>query len=242
MDPLSHFIAEQEKTYRAFSALAETARQKGIMPDPNLDKRFGGFFVVLIHPMEIARRAEEMSRATACTIPALLYRARDVHTTVGSFLYGKGFSPDAVENPEKILRDLADAAETTVKEAKHGAEKCTVDYGEYLYTQAVLIAAGIPNLGFVHVVDTLEREAKKRGITLKRPWGSHMTLNRFSAPVQRKNLDGFLALVSDAKPIGRSAPIALSVGYALQNPTKHKLFAPKPHGHFTPYRTFPLNP
>lgn len=241
MDPLGKFLVEQEKTHEIFRALAKETKRTGIAPDPNLNKRFGGFFVVLTHAPAICRKAEEVSRNVARTIPAIVYRAKNVHTTIGSFLYGEDFSPNNTGNPECFLEDLADAAKAVAMEAKNNEDRCAIDYREYLYTPVVLIAAGIPNIGFVNIVNALGRHAAERGITLKQPWGSHITLNRFSASAEEKQTGGFFKLVARAKPLGTSRPVALSVGYALQNPSTHPLFlAPRPNGHFTPYRTFPL--
>lgn len=238
---LTSFLAGQNEVYSEFRKLAGAARKKGIEQDANLSEKFGGFFVVLRHSPDVARHAEEFSRRIASVVPAVIYGKEHAHTTLARYCYSPGFrsNPDLEEN-RIILEKMSDAVRDALPRIRRSP--LFIDYTEFLYTPSVAIAAGNPNEGFVRLFNAISAACEARGIEIQPPWGSHITLSRFEATISAKNLEDFFDFFEMIRPLGRSVPVAVSVGYSLWEPDSRHLNANTEElcGHFAPYRSFPL--
>ena len=60
--------------------------------------------------------------------------------------------------------------------------------------------------------------ANRKGLRLRRPWGAHMTANRFKERRDPKRLRDFFKLMKEAPVIGKSRPEKLDVGYFILTP------------------------
>ena len=168
-------------------------------------------------------------------VPAIIYDAGAVHTSLGSYCGDFGFvaDPDKAGHKE-ILDAMSAATEAVVREF---SKECSIDYTKYLYTFRVAIAAGIPNDGFVELIHAVASACQERGINLKPAWGAHITLSRFKAAKPAEELGDFFKLFQNTPLLGKSRPIAVRVGYAnWSQPDEEQELC----GHFTTYERFPL--
>ena len=234
MTDTTDFIKEQDLRYDDFRKAALETKKDGLKADPNLEKKMGGFYIVLKHRIEIIDPVEKFSREIASNVPAIIYGGTDVHTTLGSYSAKMGMIVDPRKpKHEETLERMSWA----VLEAIQGWKDLSIDYTEYLHTSCVAIALGIPSPGFVKLVNRLVLACKKREIDLKPAWGAHITLSRFKANVPAKKLKTFFRLFKETPPLGKSSPVIIGVGYSRWTPQPDEI-PEDVCGHFTAYRIF----
>lgn len=240
MSNFQEFVAQQVEAYSNFRKLANDAQIKGVEPDPNLEKKMGGFFIVLEHPLAIRKAAEDFSKKISSLIPAIVYNEDVVHTSLGSYFY----VPGLVVNPDDpVHREILDRMSEAVQRAlnRFGANLWYIEYYTFLHTLNVAIAGGSPSVpGFLDLIEEVVSACKEQKIELKPAWGAHITLSRFKGKVPAHNLTTFFDLFENAEPLGRSVPTAVKVGYALWKPNSfHPDVMPEDLcGHFTTYKRF----
>jgi len=191
----------------------ESVGTKGIKTDPRLTERFGGFSVNVSPSPDVAHRAADFSRRISAAVSAIIYPAEEIHTTLCGYGARPGFLADS-EKPEfrDVLRGLISGVEEILPVA--GSFSCAINYDEWLYTPAVVIAAGRPNEAFVGLMAAIEESCGKEGFALRPAWGAHITLSRFmNVEIPPEGLGGFLKIVSETPPLGRSVATRLNVGY-----------------------------
>lgn len=215
MPTLRAFLKGQECIYDEFRRLAaEEVVTKGVKTDPRLTERFGGFSVNISPSAEVARRAADFSKKISAAVSAIIYPAEEIHTTLCGYGAGPGFLAD-IKKPEfrDVLRGLISGVEEILPAVRRFS--CAINnYDGYLYTPAVVIAAGRPNEAFIELMASVEESCYKKGLILRPAWGAHITLSRFlNVEIPPEGLGGFLKIVSETPPLGRSVATRLNVGY-----------------------------
>lgn len=231
-----------DDTYRVFERLAKETRRRGLEHDTNLIDKFGGGFIVLAHPPEVAKRAADFSRSVAREIPAMVHDERQIHTTIGSANYAAqaNFDPDTPACRTTLDRMSEGVAEALKIWAAEG-RVCSIKFERYLHTSKAAIAAGYPNRGFLRLAEFVSSSCERHGVEIKPPKMAHITLSRFAGAVPPEKLGGFWRLFETTPPLGMSFPIGLKVGYTLWRPNSSR---PNPNedeiGRFTAWETFEL--
>ncbi|MDP2598328.1 MAG: hypothetical protein Q8P49_00685 [Candidatus Liptonbacteria bacterium] len=235
------FLRTMAAIYGEIETMADDVARNGIAKDPNLDNKMGGYFVVLEHGPEFAKRAEKISRSIADIVPASIYRACNIHTTLGSFRY----VPNTSINPDnpvygKILEDLSRAVFRAI--CRFGPREIYIDYPGYLYTPHVVLAEGVPDERFVSLMDRVVSACGDIGIDLQPGWGAHVTLARFTGAAQPEKIGDFRKLIANTDPLGKGVSVAVKIGYALWEPNSahQDLALEEARGHFATYRRIPF--
>ena len=238
---INEFITGQKVIHQKLRELACDVQIQGIEPDPNLKNKTGGFFIVLEHPPEIVRVAEDFSRKVSRAAPAIVYNAKAINTSLGSYRSGFGFmaNPNKAEHRE-ILEEMSAATRSALQVFEK--KSCWIDYVEYLHSSFMAMAVGIPNEGFAELVEEISYACGKRNIPLNPAWGVHITLNRFTARVPAEKLGDFFKLFWNAPPLGKSFPTGVKVGYAMWEPNSdYPDIKPEDlRGYFAAYKRFQL--
>jgi 2'-5' RNA ligase len=195
------FLTKQGEVYDRFR---NTSRVKTLGLEPTIPQSpQGGYLIILRHPKEIAERVADFSRRIADSVPAVVYDAETVHTTISDYGIQEGFKPD-----EGILRKLCQVvARRKIRETP------VISYTEWLYNQNTAIVAGNPNETFLHLAEEIRSEADKEGINLRPPWGAHITTNRFKEKRTPQELGDFFRLMQEAPILGTSRPEFIDVAY-----------------------------
>ncbi|OHA66538.1 MAG: hypothetical protein A3E07_00355 [Candidatus Wildermuthbacteria bacterium RIFCSPHIGHO2_12_FULL_45_9] len=91
----------------------------------------------------------------------------------------------------------------------------TVHYPEWLFNSAAVVAAGIPTQSVFDLTQKIIRCAKERGIELRSPWGSHITVSRFTGPMPPSQIAMLVNTIETLPPLGQSKLQSIQIGYFL---------------------------
>ncbi|MEK7108841.1 MAG: hypothetical protein AAB919_00190 [Patescibacteria group bacterium] len=232
MQAYEKFLATQQRKYDGIRAAGSKVRAQGLRLDPALTARNGCASIALSHPAPIAQSAEEFSRAIAGAVPALVYTAKDIHTTLCSGKTTADFFPRRRAGElRRELYGLARVAVSVLESLQPGGVR--INFTDYIHTDAVAMMAGRPDKGYVGLICGLVEAAKKAGLEVYPAIDAHVTVSRFTADVSGDKLDAFLELMRRAPP-GVSVPEILHVGYSHWDAESPDTT----NGHFSPYYSF----
>jgi len=203
------FLTKQEEVYNRFR---DTSKLKAEGTKPNIPKHQGGYLIVFRHPLEIAQRVGEFSNRISQTVPAIVYDANTVHTTISDFGIKEDFVPE-----KNTLRRLCNSVKETVIIGKP-----IISYSEWLYNQNTVLVAGIPNQRFLEIAQKIYSSGEKNGVQLRLPWGAHITSNRFTEQKTPEELKDFFKLMKEAPVLGESVPENIDVAYFDFSPEEFK--------------------
>jgi len=226
------FLREQERIYRErFRQQEAVVRREGFKPDPVVTGEKGGFLVVFLPdfttrfwmPMILSLVGDELAR---CGIPHIRYTANpfrylpaNVHSTISDYNVADGYVPFSgtatnravdsllVTNLQFAVRKAVRSLPVTTR------EQCAVQYRmPLLCNSTTVIAPGTPNEEWLIVVERIIERCASAGIELRRPWGAHMTLARFTEAVEPKKVRKSLSLVRGIQPSVTLRPHSIGVG------------------------------
>jgi len=215
----NEFLAEQQRNYESLQRQQQETLRTGIEADPMLRERKGGFFLSLIHPIEVVNRVAALSRQIAELVPAVVCHPQDVHTTAGMLLDGS-FGPDFYfdegkpEHAESLKRALK-VAETVAERVVANSSGSIAFNGELFVTPRVIVAAGMPDEAQVNTFELVKQIGEELGTPIKPAWGAHITISRFIDRRNREEIGPLFDLLKRTSPIGVSIPVGISAGYTL---------------------------
>lgn len=181
------FRKGQEAIYRErFRQMEPLIRKDGFKSDTVFANRRGGLLVAFLPDKYTAwcmrKVIESMNRAAqAVAAPVNVYGADMFHSTISDFRAADGFLPDN-EAHRLAIDDLQLAIKHTVASLPGITRNhCAIEYQRRLLcNQTTVIAPGEPNEEWLTVVEQVIARCQDAGITLRKPWGAHMTLARFT--------------------------------------------------------------
>lgn len=217
-DDFKTFLEKQDTLYKDFHAAQKELTETGLEPKV---KPVGGYLIFYRHNDDINRRVEEVSEAIAFAVPSILYTENIVHTTISDYDVRKGFEPD-----DQVLNKLAWTARMT---QSHPVPD--FDFAEALANRDSAIIKGYADEFFHMAARHLADEAKKKGLELRMPWGSHITASRFVSGGTRQGIENLVQVVEEVPSMGTSRPVSLNVGYFQLSERGFDL---------TTYESFPL--
>ena len=205
------FFEVQEAKYAGIRAAGIKTKETGLRHDPALQNRNGCASIALSHPSAIEQEIANFSRLVAAAVPALVYEAKDLHTTLCSGKTEENFFHRTRAGLTEELGDLARVVASVLRLIPAGSVEIT--YRSYLHNDAVVIAAGEHNNAYVDLVGNLEEAAAKLGVKVYPTIDAHVTVSRFTQAVDPTQLDNLLSLMERKGP-GVSVPEKLHVGYS----------------------------
>lgn len=236
------FLYGQLVVYHNFKKIAEEVKRGGgIAADPNLLNRKRYFSVVLLHSQAIGKAIEEFSSKVTASAPGIIYKHRDVHTTLGSLFYIERFRFDWTNSLHiDYLEKMADGVRDALAEL--GKINCVINFPHYLFNKAVVIAAGFPNRDFFRLFTKIRECCRRYGVELNPPWGAHIIVTRFTAQKKASELGDFFNLVENTPGPGLSVPEAVAVGYSMWEKSSERPDVPDDeiHGQFAPLYIYSL--
>ncbi|MDO8518352.1 MAG: hypothetical protein Q7S26_03625 [bacterium] len=233
MSKYDRFFDVQEAKYAGIRAAGIKTRSTGLRHDPALQKRNGCVSIALSHPLAIEQGIADFSRLIAGVVPALVYEAKDLHTTLCSGRTEENFFPRARAGLIEELGDLARVVASTLRLISAGSIEIT--YTRYLHNDSVVIAAGEPNNAYVDLVGHIAGFAEGLEVIVYPAIDAHITVSRFTQSVGPEQLGNFFSLMEQEGP-GVSVPDKLHVGYSYWD-------AESPYttnGHFVRFHSFSI--
>lgn len=197
-----------------FSNNQESVLEKGGFKDtnsilnkglaPNIPNNQGAYIIAFRHSKKITKEIEHFSRTLAVNFPSIIYDESNIHTTISTYGLTDNFTCDSA-----LISILTESVKDTYK----NLETPLVQYTGWLLNQNTGIATGTPNIGFINNISSIIENAKKKGIDLKMPWGSHITVSRFNCTPPTNDITNLLSYFSNAQPLGLSKLESIDVGY-----------------------------
>lgn len=205
MTDFSSFLEEQERIYGTFRSASEQVRIEGAVADPVFTSRKGGIFIAFRHPPEIAHAIGELSRQIAERVPAVLYAPESIHTTISDYGVADG---RVVPQDDGVLNAISSIV--SLRRLEIG--EYNVELGEVLVNHTSVIIAGTPDAAFLKAAELIQRACQDQGISLRLPWGGHVTVSRFKEPFPAEKAASLLDFVARTPPIGKCNLVAIDVG------------------------------
>jgi hypothetical protein len=202
----NEFISKQNSIYQKFIDAQEKILVEGLNKHQLSSK--GVYMLYFVHPLEISQRVEELSKNISTIVPAIIYSAPNVHTTISDYDGPKvNFEPN-----EDILKKLSMSVNSASKLIQP-----KIVYDGLLTNQDTVIIRGNPDSNFLETASSVINNAKTRGIELRMPWGSHITTARLNDKIMDNTQIKTLLDYVNSKDNGRfiSEPTHIGVGYGL---------------------------
>jgi hypothetical protein len=180
-----------------------------VAPSKPVLEGLGGYLVSFRHPDEIVSRIEEFASRITETVPGIAYDSKNAHTSISD--YGlQSLTEGEFSKDRNVLRALADSLVTLID-----VQGSSIEYPEWLYNRDSVIVAGRPSIEFFEISERVQREAARRGLELRTPWGSHIIAVRFTEQRTSDELEDFFKLMQEAPNIGTSALNIVEVGHYI---------------------------
>lgn len=222
----------------------EQSMVSGIMVDPPLLARRGGFYLSLIHPPALAEKASILSAKVGSLVKAMVYSSDDVHTTAGwlatSVMSHFYFNPEKNLSHSLNLKDVTLLAEKVARDTK--ADSCEINF----WDRPVLLPRGVwtvgqPNQETLNLLDRVFRAGERLGVDVGMPTNLHMSLNRFTETKPADELGELFCLIESEPALGVSYPIGIAAGYTLRHESERSVTdLRETPGHFHSVQFFPF--
>lgn len=220
-------FADQQEVFERLEESAAEVRYRGIRRDSKWAEHWGCFSVALEHPAETAAAIENISRRIAEIVPAVVYCAKHVHTTLCLCDYRPGFFFNPEDRVQQgILRGLIQGVGNALKEV--GRVSCVVEFCRCFCLSTKIDLVGRPDEQFVCLVEAVRRGCENEGITMDPVW-PHITMSRFVEDALDCPKFEFLENISRLG-FGQVPTVSVAVGYSDW---------PSGNGHFTVVERFP---
>jgi hypothetical protein len=194
------FAENQEKIY---DRLKNTSDIVKFGTKPNVPVLEGGYLIAFKHDSDLCQKLEVFSRRISQIVPAIVYDSSMVHTTISDYGIKEGFNLD-----KKVLDNLCSCVNGAIN-----MERPKLCYLDWLFNQNSVIVAGLPCKEFFEISKYICSLGNSKGIKLRMPWGTHITVSRFLEEKTPEELSDFFKLIKEAPLIGVSNPRQIEVGY-----------------------------
>lgn len=202
---LEEFLEKQNSIYEDFKK--SPVKEKGTIPSDSINGQ-SGYIACFRHPDSITRPVSDFSHQILESVPGIPYDINNIHTTIFTYKVENTveFNPD-----KKIINTMLEI----IQKIPDKTDRPVISYGEWLNNQDTLIFGGNPNESFVKYVDEFVQEANKMGIKTKIPWGSPISVFRFSEKLSPDKMKDYFECFKKAPHGLVSYPSSIDVGYFI---------------------------
>jgi len=175
--------------------------QKGLVANIPKSGAQAGYLVVLRYGDEFTSKIGEFSLEVNWALEgrALVYDEANIHQTIVDFnlqeIPTSEFIPD-----RKILGGLSESTHRALKTFKQhylGFGPATA-FKEYLNSPDSVILTPLESRGNYSLIELIASEAQKNKLEVRKAWGRHVTVNRFTEEVPLGELENFKQLLERA--------------------------------------------
>lgn len=172
---MDSFLSRQNQIYRSFrDVMANPAAGS----DGTLNQG-SGCLLVLRYGNDLTRPLTELSLAISQQVPALLYQADNLHTTLNSGLALPQREQAREEDLTLFNRYRQFLSNPVTRLAERWLSEIRICPQELLFNRNSVILATEPSEAFVELARAIHMAASQAELPLQMPWGSHLTVSRF---------------------------------------------------------------
>lgn len=172
---MDSFANRQHQIYQSFR---DQMNSQPLVSDGSLNTGSGCLLVLRYGP-DVTRPLEDVSRRIASHLPALVYHADNLHTTIatGSAL---PLRARAHEDELTLFNRYRQFLSTRVtRMAEHWLGDIRIQPQELLFNRNSVILATEPCEAFIELAKAIQVAANEEELPMQMPWGSHITVSRF---------------------------------------------------------------
>ena len=233
------FKKGQDRVYDIIRSKRAQLYKHGTSTDTTWLARRGTFSVALLPSARIATHLASASHDLASHTSAVVYEREHLHTTLVSLPFQEHFlyrEDDARQN--NILRTLTRVAQSVVSE--FGTTPCPIRYDSYLLGPEAVVAEGQPTERYEQLVSLLHARCADEGLPVKKCWGSHITMSRFTESRRPDDIESVLGLLDVLKSPVLSLSRQVAVGYSLWGSPTTRESVLEYNGHFKSFVRIPF--
>ncbi len=227
--PLDEFTEKEKTILQGIKERGEKACLQTGLVSTIPESGQAGYLVFLRYSEHVRRKIGEFSEQVSNSLSGrtLTYGIENSHQTIADCgictLEGNSFVPD-----EAVLEKLVISAEKFMPFLRASRQHQDVDalwtiFGNYINSPDSVILKPLQNQGNPFLIESFYNEAKSKGIEVRKAWGRHITVNRFTENIPINELGDFNNLISSAAFPNESFDgdifyaETLGVGYFIMN-------------------------
>lgn len=219
----SEFIEKQSTIYNQIRDHGEKALTEGIKPDKAVHEEHAGLLISFRHPVEMMEKLEIFSEKIAAVVPAVSFGVSNAHTTISDYNVASKNHIKLESDETKLICNRFSMAITEAIHENENSIPLEINFTGFIYNQTTVIATGTPNKAVINLVNEIRQSVEKIGISLRMPWGMHITTNRFSDEKSADELVEFFQLMERSPVLGLSVPYCIDLSYFEINSTQETL-------------------
>jgi hypothetical protein len=180
-----HWNQNMEQVYSKFRKLSQKVPEQGF--ENVIPENTSGYYLLFRLPEPTRSDLSHLSERISQIAPAIVYTSAMLHLTVSDF----GIKPSSeFQYDSDLLGNVEGIVKTKIKER----DSPKIKLEGILYNPNTVIIEGHSDSNFYELTMKIIERCKEEGINLREPWGSHVTVSRFSGKSDPTN---FLRLVND---------------------------------------------
>ncbi len=199
-----------ENDFRAKMNLLHRVQAASCVNEPS-----AGYLVAWLYSDALMEKVAEVNGRINQIVPTIRFGKGSAHTTIT--VYQKQPLASFKIN-RQTLTSLTEACNNLDTQLLQAVQ---IDFKEWLFNQEAFIAAGQPNDPFWQVGEALQAAGKARGLTLRMPWGAHMTVGRFLTP--SGNVNDLNKLAQQTPTLRLCNPCAIVISHYKAGPSAFEL-------------------
>lgn len=210
----------EEKEKSILDRMQEAGKQvasTGLKPGVLTQGAQFAYLVFLTYPDKATRPIADFSQQVYKALhgKSITYGIGKIHQTIADFDLHTIESVDLAIPDESVLEKLSKTAERSLGKAPWAI------FGNYIHNDNSVVLRPQESRGNYELIELFGENATREGLEVRKAWGRHITVNRFTENISPEKLEAFLDLMKNPVYPNASAdgdPLfaaALNVGYFI---------------------------
>lgn len=175
MNQYETWLASMHTIYQKFESQMELATKNGMLPDPFVIDRKGGYFIFRRPDPRVATHVAKIGQMINTIAPSVaMYREISLHHTYTDYKVMSHCVPSTSADHKQTLEMFDELVRKVVKRAKNPVST----YDRVLFGLNAFILTGKTDQSLYDDACFIQEEAKKIDVDLRLPWGTHVTFGR----------------------------------------------------------------
>ncbi|MBI2629005.1 hypothetical protein HYW74_02905 [Candidatus Pacearchaeota archaeon] len=233
---LEEFLAKETQILDKMQEAWRNVSETGLVSKVPQDGTMAGYLVYLTFQEDRIRPIAEMSKRINRTLngKSIIYQLENIHQTIADYevRVRENIKPEEFYPDKDILGTLAYASLESCP-AMDLTSPFTI-FGNYIYNSDSVVLrpqTATCNRENYGLIESFAENAAKEGLDVRKAWGRHITVSRFTEDVPNQDLGNFIKLMKNTLGFPNVSPDgdpvfanALNVGYFTLNKQGFSLY------------------
>lgn len=209
------WLENMRRVYAGFADATAALPATGMKPDPVYASKAGGYLVAFGFNSYTVEEVGLLGQKIVQAAPSLfVYPGKMLHVSIVTACQADGFYAPKDPQFRSVLDALCGAAQKAGEVRMRAALEFNDGAPSLLCNQTTAILATTPVGAYGLYVQAVLEESAKRGLQVRAPWGSHMTIARSTQVVSPQDSVALASLCHETQPPFRySKCCSLDVGH-----------------------------